>query len=522
MTKRLLLSGAATLALLLGNTSPADAQNTLRWASQGDALTFDPHAQNHGPTNTQNKQVYESLILRRADQSLEPGLAVAWEPVEPTTWRFQLREDVVFHDGADFTAEDVVFSFQRAQAESSDFTGYITSVGEVEAVDDYTVLIHTVGPNPILPQQLTELSMVDKDWAEANGVEVPQDYAGGEETYAVRNANGTGPFRLTLREPDVRTVMVRNDDWWGLEQDPHNIDEIVYTPIQNAATRIAALLSGEVDFVLDPPLQDLARIESTAGLKTISTPQIRSIFFGLDQASDDLRYTDGNPFKDVRVRQAIYQATDVEAIRSRIMRGLSAPAGTIAPPGVHGYSEELDSRLAFDLEAAKALMAEAGYADGFSTTLHCPNDRYINDEAICQAMVAMLAQLGITVNLQAQPNSIHFQELQNGEHDFYMLGWGVPTLDSHYIFNFLYKGDGSWNFTGYDNERVNALTAEIEATIDLDERDAMIAEAWDIVQRDIVYVPLHHQVITWAMKDTLELPIEPQDAPQFRWARLAE
>jgi len=522
MNKRLLLTGAATLALLFGNVTPAAAQNTLRWASQGDALTFDPHAQNHGPTNTQNKQVYESLVLRRADQSLEPGLAVDWEPVEPTTWEFQLREGVVFHDGADFTAEDVVFSFQRAQAETSDFTGYITSVGEVEAVDDYTVLIHTVGPNPILPQQLTELSMVDKDWAEANGVEVPQDYAGGEETYAVRNANGTGPFRLELREPDVRTVMVRNDEWWGLEQDPHNIDEIVYTPIQNAATRIAALLSGEVDFVLDPPLQDLARIESTPGLETISTPQIRSIFFGVDLASDELRYTDGNPFKDARVRQAIYQATDVEAIRSRIMRDLSAPAGVIAPPGVHGYSEELDTRLAFDVDAAKALMADAGYPDGFSTTLHCPNDRYINDEAICQAMVAMLAQIGISVNLMAQPNSIHFQELQNGEHDFYMLGWGVPTLDSHYIFNFLYKGDGSWNFTGYDNERVNELTAQIEATIDLDERDAMIAEAWDIVQSDIVYVPLHHQVITWAMKETLEMPIEAQDSPQFRWARLAE
>ncbi len=522
MEKRLLLTGVATLALVLAHATDALANNTLRWASQGDALTFDPHAQNHGPTNTQNKQVYESLIIRAADQSMEPGLAVSWEPVEPTVWEFKLREGVAFHDGAPLTAEDVVFSFERAQTETSDFTGYITSVDRAEAIDDYTVLIHTVGPNPILPNQLTELKIMNKAWAEANGVVEPQDFAGGEETYAVRNANGTGPFRLELREPDVRTVMVRNDDWWGLEQDPHNVDEIVYTPIQNAATRIAALLSGEVDFVLDPPLQDLARIEGTPGLKTISTPQIRSIFFGMDQASDELRYTDGNPFQDVRVRQAIYQATDVEAIQSRIMRGLSAPAGTIAPPGVHGYSDALDERLPFDVAAAKELMAEAGYADGFTTTLHCPNDRYINDEAICQAMVAMLAQIGISVNLQAQPNSIHFQELQNGEHDFYMLGWGVPTLDSHYIFNFLYKSDGSWNFTGYDNERVNELTTQMEATVDLEARDGMITEVWDIVQADVVYVPLHHQVLVWAMKDTLELPIEAQDAPQFRWARLAE
>jgi peptide/nickel transport system substrate-binding protein len=518
---RRLLSGAAVFTLTLGLAAGADAA-TLHWASQGDALTFDPHAQNHGPTNTQTKQVYEALIVRAADQSMEPGLALSWEPVEPTAWEFRLRQGVKFHDGADFTAEDVVFSFARAQAETSDFRGYITSIDRVEAVDDHTVVIHTTGPNPILPNQLTELKMIDKGWAEANGVGVPQDFAGGEETYAVRNANGTGPFKLELREPDVRTVMVRNDAWWGLEQDPHNIDEIVYTPIHNDATRIAALLSGEVDFVLDPPLQDLARIEGTAGLKTVSTPQIRSIFFGLDQGSEDLRFTDGNPFKDVRVRRAIYQATDVEAIRSRIMRGLSAPAGTIAAPGVHGYTAELDARLPFDVEAAKALLAEAGYPDGFETTLNCPNDRYINDEAICQAMVAMLAQIGITVNLVAQPNSIHFQQLQNREHDFFMLGWGVPTLDSHYIFNFLLKSDGGWNFTGYSNERLDALTTGMEATVDLAARDAMIAEAWEIVQGDIVYVPLHHQVITWAMKDTLELPIEAQDSPQFRWARMAE
>lgn len=517
-----LLSSAAALALVIGAAADASAQNVLRWASQGDALTFDPHAQNHGPTNTQNKQVYEPLIMRAADQSMEPGLATEWAPVEDTVWEFRLRQGVTFHDGAAFDAEDVVFTFERAQAETSDFRGYITSVDRVEAVDDTTIRIHTKGPNPILPNQLTELKIMDKDWAEANGVLEPQDFAGGEETYAVRNANGTGPFRMTLREPDVRTVMVRNDDWWGLEQDPHNIDEIVYTPIQNAATRIAALLSGEVDFVLDPPLQDLARIEGTAGLKTISTPQIRSIFLGLDQASDELRHTDGNPFKDVRVRQAIYQATDIEAIKSRIMRGLSAPAGTIAPPGVHGYTEELDARLPFDVEAAKALLAEAGYADGFETTLNCPNDRYINDEAICQSMVAMLAQIGIEVNLLAQPNSVHFQQLQNREHDFYMLGWGVPTLDSHYIFNFLYKSDGSWNYTGYANEQIDELTAAMESTVDLEARDAMIAEAWGIVQNDIVYVPLHHQVITWAMKETLELPIEAQDSPQFRWARLGQ
>lgn len=517
-----LLSGVATFALITGMTAVADAQTTLRWASQGDALTFDPHAQNHGPTSTQTKQVYEPLVNRAADQTMEPGLATEWAPIEETIWEFKLRQGVTFHDGAEFTAEDVVFTFERAQSETSDFRGYITSVTSVEAVDDHTVRIHTSGPNPILPNQLTELKIIDKGWAEANGVAVPQNYAGGEETYAVRNANGTGPFKLSLREPDVRTVLVRNDEWWGLEESGHTIDEIVYTPIANAATRIAALLSGEVDFVLDPPLQDLQRIEATPGLKTISTPQIRAIFFGLDQGSENLRFTDGNPFKDIKVRQAIYQAIDVEAIKARIMRGLSSPSGTIAPPGVHGYTEALSERLPFDVEAARALLAEAGYPDGFTTTLHCPNDRYINDEAICQALVAMLSQIGITVNFVGQPNSIHFQQLQNREQDFYMLGWGVPPLDSHYIFNFLHKSDGTWNFTGYSNPELDELITAIEVTVDLAKRDELIAQAWEIVQRDIVYVPLHDQVITWAMKETLDLPIEAQDSPQFRWATISE
>lgn len=516
------LAGAAAAVLLLGVGAAAAAANTLRWASQGDALTFDPHAQNEGPTNTANQQVYEPLIWRNADLVMQPGLALSWEAVEPTVWAFELRPGVTFHDGTPFTADDVVFSFERAKAETSDFGDYITSVESVEAVDDMTVRIHTKAPNPILPNQLTELMMVSRAWAEANDVGVPQDFAGGEENYAVRNANGTGAFKLTIREPDVRTVMVKNPDWWGLEANPHNIDEIVYSPIANPATRTAALLSGEIDFLLDPPVQDLERIKATAGLKTASTPQIRTIFFGLDIGSDELRFSDGNPFKEPKVREAMALAINIEAIRDRVMRGLAEPAGIVTSPGVHGYTKALDERPAFDVAAAKVLMAEAGYADGFATTLNCPNDRYVNDEAICQAVVGMLARIGIEVNLVAQSKSIHFAELQNRDYDFYMLGWGVPTLDSHYVFNFLYTTEGSWNFTGFSNERLDELTQAMEGTVDLTERDAFIAEAWAIAKEANVYLPLHHQVINWAMVERLELPIEAQDSPHFAWARMSE
>jgi peptide/nickel transport system substrate-binding protein len=517
------VSGGVALGLALAVAYPAYAENVLRWASQGDALTYDPHAQNEGPTNTANQQTHDPLIRRMPSLEMVPGLATSWEAISDTTWELRLREGVSFHDGRSFTAADAVFSLNRARSANSDFKNYISSVVEVEAVDDHTIHIHTSGPTPILPDQLTEIVMMSKSWAEEHDVVEVQDYSGGEETFAVRNANGTGPFRVELREPEVRTVLVRNDDWWGLEEYPHNLDRIVYTPISSAATRVAALLSGEVDFLLDPPLQDLERIRATDGLTTQQVPQIRTIFLGLDVGRDALRTADvggGNPFSDVRVRQAMAHALDLEAIQSRIMRGLSEPAGIITSPGVHGYTKDLDQPADYDPDRAKELLAEAGYEDGFQVRLDCPNDRYINDEAICQAVVGMLARVGIQVDLDAQTRALHFPKIQNRESDFYLLGWGVPTLDSHYVFNFLYHTDGGWNATGYSNPRIDELTEAMDTEIDLAKRNQMIAEAWQIVKEDMVYIPIHHQVIVWAMKDHVDLPIDPQDKPSFALARL--
>jgi peptide/nickel transport system substrate-binding protein len=395
-------------------------------------------------------------------------------------------------------------------------------VAEARAVDDHTVHVITKGPNPILPDQLTNLLIMDKGWAEKHTVGKPQDYKNKEETYAVRNANGTGPFKLQLREPGVRTVMVKNPDWWGLKQNPHNVDEIVYTPIANAATRVAAVLSGELDFLLDPPLQDLGRIRATAGLKVQSVAQIRSIFLGLDQGAKELRSSSvkgKNPFADRRVRQAVYQAIDIAAIKQKVMRDLSVPAGIITTAGVHGYTKALDGRLPHDVAAAKKLLADAGYPNGFDVKLDCPNDRYNNDEAICQAAVGMLGKIGIKVTLDAQSKTLHFPKLQKRQSDFYLLGWGVPTLDSHYVFNYLYQSKGSWNATGYANGQVDEMTSQIETETDLAKRDALIARTWQTVKDDIVYIPLHHQVIAWALRDKLELPIIANDSPQFRLAR---
>lgn len=508
---------ASSLALIVAG--PALAENTLRWTSQGDALTLDPHSQNEAPTIAMNGQMYESLVTRDADLLLQPELAESWTP-GPDGWTFNLRKGVKFHDGSDFTAEDVAFSFERASHEASDYKEQIKSIASIEIIDDYTIKFTTDGENPILPNQLTSLYIMDKGWSEANNVVVPQDYKAQEENYAVRNANGTGPFILESRAPDEQTVLTRNPDWWGNGMFPGNVDRIEYRPISNAATRVAALLSGEVDFVLDPPLQDLKRIEATDGLSVKTAAQIRSIFFGMDQGVDKLRTSDAenNPFKDSRVREAMNLAIDRDAIKRVVMEDLAFPTSMITSPGVLGNTPENDPPVTHDVAKAKELLAEAGYPEGFTVRLDCPNDRYNNDEKICQAAVSMYAKVGVTVNLDAVSKSQHFPKIQNRESDFYMLGWGVPTLDSHYVFSYLLDSSGSWNAAGYNNARVDELTAAMATELDLEKRTGMIDEAWTLVQADMPYVPIHHQVLAWGLASTVDIPIAADDAFRPRFA----
>ncbi len=513
---------AATALALVGTAASAE---TIKWARAGDSLTLDPHAQNEGPTHTLAHQIYEPLIIRDVTGAFEAALATDWAPTEdPNVWRFNLRQGVTFHDGAAMTAEDVVFSFERAKTEDSDMKELLNSITEVRAVDDYTIEMVTDGPNPILPNNLTNLFIMDKDWAEANNAVKVQDFEGGEDTFSARNANGTGPYKLISREPDVRTVLERNEDYWGMDQFPMGFTRIEYTPIQNAATRVAALLSGEVDFIQDVPVQDLGRVADASGLTVKTAPQNRVIFFGMNMGDADLKNDSvegANPLSDVRVRQAMKMAINRDAIKKVVMRDQSQPAGMISPPFVNGWTAELDAVPANDMDQAKALMAEAGYGDGFSIQLDCPNDRYINDEAICQAAVGMLGQIGIKVNLDAKPKAQHFPLINNLETDFYMLGWGVPTYDSEYIFNFLVhtKGDqyGSWNGTRYSNPALDEKIVSLASNTDLDSRNADIASIWQVVQDEVLYLPIHHQVLNWGMKDGLTIEVDPEDQPKFKY-----
>ncbi len=503
---------------------------TLRLARSGDALTMDPHSQNEGPTHNVNHQIYETLVRRHIGGDLIPTLATSWKiTADPTVWELKLRSGVAFHDGSPFTADDVVFSLKRAGAPTSDHKGLLTSIEDIKAIDPTTVHIKTKGPNPLLIQNFTNIFMMSKAWSEKNKVEAPQNFASKEETFAVRNANGTGAYILVSREPDVKTVMKRNDAYWGKGTYPLEVSEIVYTVIKSAPTRVAALLSGEVDFVQDMPVQDIARVAGTQGMRVNAGPENRTIFLGMNVGDPELKFSDvkgKNPFADLKVRQAMNMAIDREAIRKVVMADQSVPGGSIVPPFVNGYTKEVDAIPARDVAKAKALMGEAGYPNGFGVTLHCPNDRYLNDEKICQAVVGMLGQIGIKVTLDARSKSIHFPQIQKKEVDFYLLGWGVPTYDSEYIFSFLYHTQkdkfGGWNGTRYSNADVDAKIQSLSAETDLAKRNKTIAEIWSVVQPNLNYIAIHNQVNAWGMKAGLDVKVHPDNqvwVKEFKFAK---
>jgi peptide/nickel transport system substrate-binding protein len=508
----------AALAVL-----PAEAK-TLRFAAAGDAATLDPHSQNVATTAQLLRQIYEPLVNRDRELKLEPGLALSWSQVEPTRWRFQLRPGVTFHDGAAFTADDVVFSLKRTAAAGSNYANFVDTVTGSAAVDPLTVDILTSEPDPVLIDKLASVMIMNKAWAEKNGAELPQNFAQKQQTFSSRNANGTGPYRLQSREPDVRTVLVRHPGYWGRIEG--NVDEYVSLPISANATRVAALLSGEVDFVLDPPLQDIGRLQATAGMTVLIGPEIRTMFLVMDQGREQLATSSvkgRNPFKDRRVRQALYQAIDIEAIKTRVMRGYSVPTALLFPPGVHGHAPDLDQRLPFDRAKAKALLTEAGYPEGFDFTLDCSNNRYVNDEAICQALVAMWAQIGVKVQLNALPLGPFFAKVQSKDTSMFMLGSGPPTLDAFYSFQIHAlsptgrPGDAIWNLGGYKNPEMDRLVQAMRLELDPARRDALIRQALELYKSDVVHLPLHHQVIPWAMRGTVHVQHRADNQLEAKW-----
>ena len=523
MNKFKLMLVAASVAAALA--APSHAQ-TLRWAAQNDILTLDPHSQNHATTNAILQHSYEGLVRYNDKYEVEPALATKWTFISPTQVRFELRRNVKFHDGTPFTADDVVFSYGRIKQPQGTMGIYVTGVSEVRKIDSHTVDLMLAGPNPILLRNLVNFFIMSKSWSEKNKSANVQDYKANEENYASRHTLGTGPYKITGWTPEQRVTMTINNDWW--DKHTSNVKDVVYTPIKSDPTRIAALLSGDVDMLTDLPTQDVARLRGDSKLKVLDGPEVRTIYLAPDIGSPELKHSNvkgKNPFADKRVRQALSMAIDRAAIQRSTMRGLSIPAALIVAPGVNGHDPALDRPAPVNVDGAKKLLAEAGYPDGFEVRLNCPNNRYVNDEEICQAVVAMWARVGVKAQLAAENMATFIQKVQNFDSSIYLLGWGVATYDAQYSLQSLIRtrssgADGNFNFSKISDPTVDRLVDAMKTETDVTKRNAMIREALVRTRDEYLAIPLHHQVRPWAMKQTVTTIHRSDDRPEVRFTTI--
>jgi peptide/nickel transport system substrate-binding protein len=526
LLSRARLQAAALLgaALLLALPAAAGAQQ-LRIASAFDPQTLDPHALALLYHTRVVGQVYDSLVNRDAEYRLEPTLATEWRMTAPTRWRFTLRSGVTFHDGSRMTADDVVFSMQRGLMPTSQRSFQLKGVTQVRKLDEQTVEFVTEAPDAVLPEKLVFMPVMSKAWAERHGVQKPQDFNGKEETHAVRNANGTGPFRVERYEPDVRVVLKRHAGWWGQgDRRNGNLQDVQFLTIRSDATRLAAMASGEVDLVLDPPFQDIQRLQRDPRITVAQTPDIGQQYLTFDQSRDELEHSDvkgRNPFKDLRVRQAVYHAINMPVIIDKVLRGQAVPTGGFLSPRVDGVPADLDKRLPFDPARSRALLAQAGYPQGFGVTLDCVNIAF--RENVCQAIAAMLTQVGIRTTLRSSPSNQFFPKLTQASASFVEYGW-TATPDAWASLNGLFRtfdrsGLGTFNAGRYSNPKLDALIDAIRTEADLTRRRAMVSTVLRMVADDLPYIPLYRRTVTWAHIRPVSLVQWPNDTIELRWVR---
>jgi len=484
-----------TLAALC-SVAPAQAK-TLRMAYDADPISLDPHEQLASATLQLSHLVLDPLVRFRKDMTLEPRLATRWERIDDLTTRFHLREGVHFHSGRTLSAEDVVWTFNRLKR-SPDFKALFEPFSEAKVVDDLTVDLVTKAPYPLVLNLATYIFPLDREF-----------YSGTDErgrpkdeivkhgaSFASTHVSGTGPFIVTEREPGTRLKLKRFAGYWD-KTSPGNVDEILFTPIKEPATRVAALLAGDVDFIAPVPPTDLDRIKSDSCCDLVTIRSTRVLTFELNQARVPA-------FKDVRVRRAINLAINRKGITEKILRGFATPAGELSPPGYAGYDPTLQPE--FDVAKAKALMAEAGYADGFSVTMMAPNNRYIEDYRIAEAVAAMLAKIGIKVDLQTMPKAQYWQRFDDRAADIMMIGWQSDTQDSANFYEFLVMtpdpktGYGQYNAGDYSNPQVDELTLETQTMLDPPARAAVLKRIERILHDDGALVPLHWQKLSYAAR----------------------
>jgi peptide/nickel transport system substrate-binding protein len=516
------LIGAALLAALLLPPSITAEAKTLRWGAHREIASLDPYSYGDTFTLAVLNHVYEGLVRYTGDLKIEPALAESYETVSPTLWRFKLRKGVKFHNGGAFTADDVIASLERVSHETSPLKGNLPAYKSANKIDDHTVEIEVNGAYPLLLNDLTNVFIFDKEWLVANNATLPTDSAKGLEGYPTNNANGTGPFKVESRRADAKTIFVANPDWW--DKPKHNVTRIEFAPITSSATRVAALLSGEVDFTNVAPLQDLPRLQAAPDVKVLETNELRTIFFALNLrdklVESDVK--DKNPLRDKRVREALYRAIDIDALQKRAMRGLSRNTGSLVAPAIPGYVPELDTRLPFDANKAKALLAEAGYPNGFSFLLNCQNDSYVNEEEICQAVAAMWSRVGLRPTPSIGPRSTQVPKRVKGEFDVLTLGWAnEPMIDAYSILvQVIHSKTGTagvFNWGGWGQPRIDALIDKAGVELDPEKRIPMMTEALKIAKDEHLFIPLHQQPMAWAMRKTVESVVQASDNKPRLW-----
>ena len=469
-----------------------------------DVTAIDPHYHNLTPNSNVAAHIFDYLVLRDERQRMIPGLAESWRTIDPLTWEFKLRRGVKFHDGSDFTAADVIASIERVPTvpnSPSPFTVYTKQIKEMIAVDPYTIRFRTTTPYPLMPSDMTQVAIISKAAAKASS----------EDFNLGKAANGTGPYKLLRYAKGDRIELARFDAYWG-GKTPW--EKVTLRLLPSDAPRVAALLAGDVQAIENVPTTDVARIKAERGLALSSTVADRLIYLHMDSERDvspfvtdrEGRTLACNPLKDARVRKAISKAINREALAERVMEGQAVPTGQLLPEGFFGYSKNLKPER-YDPEGAKKLLAEAGYRGGFGLTIHSPNNRYVNDAKVAQAVAQMLARVGIVTRVEAMPSATFFPQATDFKFSFILVGWSSGTGEASSPLKALIatpskeKGFGTANRGHYSNAKVDLLLEDALVTVDDAKREALLQRATELAINDIAIVPLYHQVSLWAMRD---------------------
>ena len=513
----------AAMAATIGASGAVAQGKTLKWGAAREIASLDPYSFGDTFTLAVLNHVYEGLVRYTGDLKIEPALAESWETVSPTVWRFKLRQGVKFHNGNAFNADDVIASLARVTHETSPLKGNLPAYKSSKKIDDNTIEIEVNGPYPLLLNDLTNIYIFSKPWLETNNASLPTDSGKGIKGYATDNANGTGPFSVESRRPDAKTVFVVNPAWW--DKPKHNIARFEFTPIASAATRVAALLSGEIDFTNVAPLQDLPRLAASPDLKVLQTNELRTVYFAMNIGADKLFESDvkdKNPFKDKRVREALYRAIDIDAVQKRAMRGLSRNTGAIVAPAIPGYTPDMEARPSFDLDAAKKLLADAGYPDGFGFNFNCLSDGLVNEEEFCQAVASMWSRAGLKPALSLAPRSQQTPKRVKGEFDVISFGWAnEPMIDAYSILVQVVRSKsgtgGVFNWGGWGRPDLDALIDKAGVELDAKKRIPLMTEALNIIKAEHIFLPLHNQPMAWAIRSTIVETVQGADNKPRLW-----